>query len=321
MFIKFALTFVSFILISAQSSEPLAEASRLNTQVIKLFGEQKYDEAIPLAQQVLKIRESHLDADDERVAAAIINLATIYDRKRKYEEAEHLFERVLGLCEKKFGPDDARVAGVLDRLTVVYFNRWKFSESRNAAERALAINEKKFGGEGVQVANSLHRVAEFYRYRNPEKAEAYYDRALIIMRKTLPRDNEVMKKLVESYSCLFYETDQMEKLKGMGQRYWPDDLKKMSESPSSVLNGKAIKLPKPSFPRELRATNVSGRVVVKVWIDEQGKVIEARDMCGAHPSLAKASLAAAQKAEFTPTKLSGQPVKVQGVITYNFIRQ
>ena len=304
---------------NAQSSEPLAEASRLNTEVIKLFREQKYDEALPLAKQVLKIRETHLDSDDERVIAAVINLGAIYEVKNKWEEAGQLFERALTAFEKKFGSGDARVAAVLDRLIPIYFNRWKFSESRIAAERALAINEKVFGAESVEVANSVHRLAEFYRYRNPEKAEPFYDRALIVMRKKLASDNPMVKKLVENYRCFYYETDQMEKLKEMGQRYWPEDLKRMSESASSVLNGRAIKLPKPTFPRELRSTNVSGRVVVKVWIDERGKVIEAKDMCGTHPALAKASLAAAHKAEFTPTKLSGQPVKVQGIITYNFV--
>lgn len=302
-----------------KSSEALAEASRLNTQVIKLFGEQKYDEALPIAQQVLKIREAHLEADDDRIAAAVINLGAIYDLKRKYDEAEQLFERALALYEKKFGPNDGRVAAVLDRLTVVYFNRRKFSESRAAAERALAINEKVFGAESLEVANSLHRIAEFYRFRSPDKAEPYYDRALIIILKKLPRDNPVRTKLVENYSCLYYETDQMEKLKGMRQKYWPQDLQKKSEGATSVLNGRAIKLPKPDFPRELRAANVSGRVIVKVMIDEMGKVIDARDMCGAHPTLAKASLAAAHKAQFTPTLLSGEPMKVLGIITYNFV--
>ncbi len=168
----------------------------------------------------------------------------------------------------------------------------------------------------MEVANSLHRIAEFYRFRNPDKAEPYYDRALIIVLKKLPGDNPLRSKLSENYSCLYYETDQMEKLKGMRQKYWPEH----QQDHSSVLNGKAIKLPKPDFPREARASNVSGRVVVKVWIDEKGKVIDARDMCGAHPTLARASLAAAHKAEFTPTVLSGQPVKVQGIITYNFVR-
>lgn len=305
---------------SVKSSEALAEADRLNAQVIKLFGQQKYDEALQIAQQVLKIRETHLDSDDESIAAAVLNLGEISHLKRKYEEAERLFERALRFYEKKFGTDDASVARVLDRLTVVYFDRWKFSESREAAERALAINEKIFGAESMEVANSLHRIAEFYRFRNPDKAEPYYDRALIIVVKNLPRENPLRSKLVEDYSCLYYETDQMEKLKGLGQKYWPEQQQKNSEDRGSVLNGRTITLPKPNFPRELWATNVSGRVIVKVWIDETGKVIDARDMCGAHPTLAKAALAAAHKAQFPPTKLSGQPAKVHGIITYNFVR-
>lgn len=302
-----------------KSSEALVEANRLNTQMVKLFAAQKYDEALPIAQQVLKIRETHLDPHDDHIAAAVINLGVIYDIKRKYDDAEKLFERALGFYEKKFGTDDARVGGMLDRLTVVYFNRWKFSESRAAAERALAINEKVFGADSLEVAHSLHRLAEFYRYRNPDKAEPYYDRALNIMLKKLPRENPTRAKLVENYSCLYYETAQLEKLKGMGQKYWPEDVQKTSEAHDGVLNGRAIKLPKPDYPVEFRAANVSGRVIVKVMIDEMGKVIDAKDMCGAHPVLAKASLASAQKAQFTPTLLSGQPVKVSGIITYNFV--
>ena len=60
-------------------------------------------------------------------------------------------------------------------------------------------------------------------------------------------------------------------------------------------------------------------MVVKVEIDERGKVIDARDMCQGPPYLSEASVAAALKARFTPTKLSGMPVKVKGIIQYNFV--
>jgi hypothetical protein len=43
-------------------------------------------------------------------------------------------------------------------------------------------------------------------------------------------------------------------------------------------------------------------------------------MCGADPVLANPCIAAAYQARFTPTKLSGKPVKVTGVITYNFVK-
>lgn len=82
----------------------------------------------------------------------------------------------------------------------------------------------------------------------------------------------------------------------------------------------AISLPKPDYPKEARERYLAGTVVVKVESDETGKVISAKDMCKGPPYLSQSSVASALKARFTPTKLSGMPVKVKGVIQYRFVR-
>jgi protein TonB len=87
-----------------------------------------------------------------------------------------------------------------------------------------------------------------------------------------------------------------------------------------VLNGKAISLPKPAYPAIARQAHASGNVVVQVTIDENGNVISAAAVSG-HPLLRGVAVQAARGARFSPTKLSGQPVKVTGVITYNFVAQ
>jgi protein TonB len=87
-----------------------------------------------------------------------------------------------------------------------------------------------------------------------------------------------------------------------------------------VLNGKAISLPKPGYPPIARAAHASGTVVVQVLIDENGNVVSAHAVSG-HPLLQAAAVGAAKSARFSPTKLSGQPVKVTGVIQYNFVAQ
>ncbi|HEV7746924.1 MAG TPA: energy transducer TonB [Pyrinomonadaceae bacterium] len=87
-----------------------------------------------------------------------------------------------------------------------------------------------------------------------------------------------------------------------------------------VLNGKAIALPKPAYPAIARQAHVSGTVVVQVTIDEKGNVISAYAVSG-HPLLKAACVEAARGARFSPTKLMGRPVKVTGVITYNFVAQ
>lgn len=85
-----------------------------------------------------------------------------------------------------------------------------------------------------------------------------------------------------------------------------------------VLNGKATSLPMPAYPEPAKAVRAIGTVVVEVTIDENGDVISARAMSG-HPLLRAASVDAAREAKFAPTRLSGQPVKVSGLITYNFV--
>lgn len=86
-----------------------------------------------------------------------------------------------------------------------------------------------------------------------------------------------------------------------------------------VLNGRAISLPKPVIPPIAKAANITGTVVVQVMVDENGKVTSANAVSG-HPLLRQAAVQAAYGARFSPTKLSGQPVKVSGVITYNFVQ-
>ncbi len=85
-----------------------------------------------------------------------------------------------------------------------------------------------------------------------------------------------------------------------------------------VLNGKATSLPKPAYPATAKAVHASGSVSVQVLIDESGHVVSASAVSG-HPLLQQAAVAAARGARFSPTLLSGQPVKVSGVITYNFV--
>jgi len=84
-----------------------------------------------------------------------------------------------------------------------------------------------------------------------------------------------------------------------------------------VMNGKATNLPQPVVPPAAKAVSASGTVSVQVTIDESGNVISAVPVSG-HPLLRAAAAQAARSATFVPTMISGQPVKVTGVISYNF---
>jgi TonB family protein len=87
-----------------------------------------------------------------------------------------------------------------------------------------------------------------------------------------------------------------------------------------ILNGKALSKPAPAYPPAAKAAGVEGTVTVFVVLDESGKVLKAEAQDGPR-MLRDAAVAAARQARFSPTLLSGHPMKVSGVITYNFLLQ
>lgn len=84
-----------------------------------------------------------------------------------------------------------------------------------------------------------------------------------------------------------------------------------------VVNSRAVSLPKPTIPATAKAGNAAGTVSVHVLIDEKGNVVSANAVSG-NILLRASSEAAARNAQFTPTLLSGSPIKISGVINYHF---
>jgi protein TonB len=87
-----------------------------------------------------------------------------------------------------------------------------------------------------------------------------------------------------------------------------------------VITGLALSLPKPNYPALAKQARANGPVNIQVLIDETGKVVSAKAVSG-HPLLLAAAQQAAYGARFSPTRLGDQPMKVSGVITYNFVLQ
>jgi TonB family protein len=87
-----------------------------------------------------------------------------------------------------------------------------------------------------------------------------------------------------------------------------------------ALNGKAVSLPSPEYPEIAKRAHASGSVTVEITIDETGNVISAHAVSG-HPLLQAAAVTAARQASFAPTRLNGEPVKVAGLLVYNFVAQ
>jgi TonB family protein len=301
-------------------SPDLLEAEKLNAEAVKLYKAGKFDEAAPLARRVLQIREKALAPNDDLMVSALINLGEIYRARRKYGDAETYFQRILTTYEQLPVPDPAAMSNVLDILAFLNYMQLNYGEAEKLYKRALALREQANGAGNLEVATSLFNLAEFYRLRRDyKKAEPLYLRAIEIKGSALGPDDKDVVNALEHFSCLYFVTNQQEKLKDLRSQFSFLRQKDAAADQDEILNGKAISLPKPEYSKTAKANRIFGTVFIKVKIDETGKVIEAKDMCAAHPVLVETSVQAAYKAQFTPTLRAGVPVKVTGIITYKFV--
>ncbi len=307
----------------------LAEATEMSAKVVKLYSEQLYDQALFLAKRVLEIRDKFLSPDDILIDEALHNLAEIYISENMPKEAEPFYLRMLAHYEKRYGPEHPKTAKIVERLAYISYKLDNFDESEKRILRALAIYEKAPGTSQELLASLTLQIAELYHVKKDyKKAEATYLRAIElseqIEKQPEPGDgSETVSRSSEAYEhfiCFLYET------KGPGdaakfERRFSKEREKAAragkESNGEVLNGKAISLPRPAYPAIAKTSEVQGTVRVHVLINEQGEVVSASATCGP-PLLRAAAVTAAYGARFTPTRLSGRPVKVSGVINYNF---
>ena len=315
---------VSSTVISQSSPEPpeLKEATDLTNAAIKLFKEQKFDEALANVKRALEIRERLLPRTDPRVSNSLNHVGDLYIATRDYDNARKIFERLLLIQEERFGPTDVNLAVTFDRLAVLYNREGKTDKAEAFYQRALAVREKAFGPENIKVADALYALGQFYRSRRQfDRSLLNYKRSLLIYGQANGVTSAEFVRVSTGLSCLGYESNNSaihKELEAIQKQFTPD---LPPSPPMKMLNGSAVYLAKPEYPMRARELRLAGTVVIHVEIDEQGKVISAKDVCQGLPYLGESSVRAALQSRFTPTKLSGVPVRVKGVIQYNFVYQ
>jgi TonB family protein len=300
----------------------VVEADKLSAEIVKLYNEGKYDEALPLAKRAVELKEKALGKDAMALADALNNLGALYMAKADYRNADAPYKRSLAIYEKAKGADDISLTVMLDKLAWIRYAQSFSNEAREMFERSLAIKEKVTGKESAEVGQSLVYLGQFYEKQGKYKqAVPFYQRAVDVLEKS-GADDSFQAQVAEKCSCTMKlnkqgGAEEFEK-RAFAKRRKTGEISQRTEGAfGSVLAGKAIFRQEPVYPVAAKYERVSGSVIVLVTVDENGLVVSAKTLCG-HDYFARVSEAAAKKWRFSPTLLSGVPVRVIGTITFNF---
>lgn len=302
------------------------ETHALSAQVVQLFKASKFTEAKEIAKKVISIRESRLGKKHLELVSAWRNLAYIEVALKDLNGAETAFDRTLDLLESNQPLTPANeliLAEILEAAAYFDIGNRTLGKSESRLKRSVEIRERLEGVRSKRLAAPLNTLGQLHHGRGEyDKAVPLFTRALEIKYEgsgTLQDDDLILR---ETAMCSLRKLDRTSEADEIGKRFRSSTvggpgIPKDGTISGGVVNGKALDLARPVYPREAREKNDSGTVSVKVLIDEAGKVVFACGVSGPK-TLQSASESAAYRSRFSPTRLKGEPVKVSGVITYNF---
>lgn len=205
--------------VTQDSNPKLTEAKKLMKMSESLHKEGKYKEAIPLLEQVVKLRESVLGSEDVDTASAYFNLAILYRLIADYEKAETHLLKAIAIQEKILGSEHRIIARSYDALANLYQSIKAPGEKAEPLYlKALAIREKVLGTEHPETATSYHNLGTFYSTKgNYEKAESFLKKAILIREKVLGESNDTNTS-IQNLALVYREKGEYSKAKPLFEK-------------------------------------------------------------------------------------------------------
>jgi Zn-dependent protease with chaperone function len=128
----------------------------------ELFQQGEYEEAMPVAKEVLKAAEQAFGPDHPSVANSLHNLAVLCHLQGRLEEAEPFHQRALAIREEALGLDHPLVANSFIALASLYQVQGRYDEAEPLYKRGLDILEKVTPGH-QDLAVTLASMSELYQ--------------------------------------------------------------------------------------------------------------------------------------------------------------
>jgi TonB family protein len=269
---------IVFAVPAASQTTMQSEIEKLQAEIARLYREQKFKEALPLAEQLLKSCEN-ADRDGKLTEGALLNLARIYSELEQYGQAVECHRRMLKIQEATLGSGVKELIPTLSDLAAAHQNLGQYSDAVISLKRIIGIQEKYAGKDSEKVAQFLLLCAHALRQAHTRTDE----------------DNQYAQRAREIHLA----------------RGLPCPLS------SGLLAASGIRKIEPKYPIGDNGVRPEGIVHIQVVFDEKGVVTDAVVISGPK-ILRDVSLEAARQWLFKPPVVEGRPAKGQGVLTFNF---
>jgi CHAT domain-containing protein/Flp pilus assembly protein TadD len=180
------------------------EGADLNSRAIELYRAGKTDEAIPLAQRALQMREKALPRGHPDIGTSLNNLAVLYEAQGRFAESELLKKRALEIWKKALPAGHPTIALALNNLAGLYQAQGRLAEAEPLFKRALESMEKALPAGHPAIAQTLNNLAALYKVQGRlAEAEPLFKRALESMEKALPAGHPAIAQSLNNLAAIY----------------------------------------------------------------------------------------------------------------------
>lgn len=195
------------------------EATRLSAEALRLAGTGKPNDALPLAERALQLREQALGAQHPEVIVTLNRLANLYRDRREFARAEPLYLRALTIAEQQPAPGHPDLAQLFNDLGTFYIFKNDLAQAEARLRRALEIWEQTLGPEHPNLARALTNLGRVYDQKGePAQAKTSLQRALAIRERELGAEDPLLLNTLFGLGKLAYDEGDYERAGGYYQR-------------------------------------------------------------------------------------------------------
>ncbi len=133
---------VALVLWPAAAQGQSVEFRNAHNRVGELYAQGRYQEALPFAEEAVRLGEQEFGLDHPITATQLNNLAELYNSQGRYAQAEPLHQRSLAIREKALGPEHPDVAQSLENYASLLRETGRADEAEKLEARAKAIRAK-----------------------------------------------------------------------------------------------------------------------------------------------------------------------------------
>jgi CHAT domain-containing protein/tetratricopeptide (TPR) repeat protein len=175
----------------ALNADVFETVKALDAQLVPLYEQGKYAQALPIVERQLKLQESRIGIEHRNTLTTLENLGTLHKELGNYGEAERLYRRSLETHERAYGKDDVGISDVANKLAMLYRAQGRYAEAEGLYLRAIKIKSSGVFKD-LPPYEIFGNLALLYEDQGRDReAEQFYRRAIEEQERNFDKDDPV----------------------------------------------------------------------------------------------------------------------------------